>query len=65
MPGDKCGPGFGRHCEGGNPMSERNYPCDNIIQVYFGAQDWNATGADVFKKQLYMCMLGQVRHFLE
>lgn len=46
-------------------MSERNYPCDNIIQVYFGAQDWNATGEDVFKKQLYMCMLGQVRHSLE
>ena len=29
-----------------NPMSERNYPCDNIIDVYFGnAGDWDKVGA--------------------
>ena len=26
-------------CVGGNPMSERNYPCDNIIIVYFGGNE--------------------------
>jgi hypothetical protein len=44
-----------------NPMSERNYPCDNIIDVYFGnkADDWDEVGEDVFKKQLWQCMIGQ------
>ena len=40
-------------------MSDRNYPCDSIIQVYFGAYDFNLTGEDVFKKQLFHCMIGQ------
>ena len=45
---------------GTNPMSERNYPCDSIITVYFGPQqDLNATGAESFKKQLWQCMVGQ------
>merc|ERR1719305_2178020 len=41
-------------------MSERNYPCDNIIDVYFGnAGDWDKVGAGVFKKHLWQCMIGQ------
>lgn len=59
MPNDKCTGGFAGQCTGDNPMADRNYPCDNIIQVYFGVQDYNATGEAVFKRQLYMCMLGQ------
>lgn len=43
-------------------MAERNYPCDNIITVYFGPDDFNATGEAAFKKQLYQCMLGQALH---
>jgi len=41
-------------------MYQRNYPCDNIIQVYWGPQNLNLTGPNVFKKQLYQCMLGQL-----
>ena len=41
------------------PMAQRNYPCDNIISVYWGEQDLNATGASAFQKQLYQCLLGQ------
>ena len=40
-------------------MSDRNYPCDNIIDVYFGASNFDLVGADVFKKQLWQCMTGQ------
>ena len=46
-------------CVGNNPMAERNYPCDNIIDVYFGKSDFDAVGADAFKKQLWQCMVGQ------
>eukprot|EP01052_Picozoa_sp_SAG31_P012493 SAG31_NODE_732_length_12494_cov_3.395482_7_plen_328_part_00 len=58
MPPDSC---HDQVCfNGTNPMSERNYPCDSIIAVYFGEQqDFNSTGAEVFKKQLWQCMLGQ------
>lgn len=58
-PPDQCKGGFESQCTGGNRMAERNYPCDNIIQVYFGVYDFNATGEQAFKKQLYHCMLGQ------
>jgi len=46
---------------GTNPMSERNYPCDNIVDVYFGSRhgDFDKVGADVFKKHLWQCMIGQ------
>ena len=46
---------------GVNPMSERNYPCDNIIQVYFGSEkgDFDRVGEGVFKKHLWQCMIGQ------
>lgn len=39
MPGDKCEGGFTQKCVGPNPMSQRNYVCDNIIDVYFGSED--------------------------
>ena len=50
---------------GVNPMSERNYPCDNIIDVYFGSKtgDFDLVGESIFKKHLWQCMVGQVRHF--
>lgn len=56
---DNCTSKFANTCQGDNVMAERNYPCDSIIQVYFGKQDLGATGAWDFKRQLYMCMLGQ------
>jgi beta-mannosidase len=42
-------------------MAQRNYPCDNLIQVYFGSvAHLNDTGEAAFKKQLYQCMIAQV-----
>jgi len=64
MPPDECldrgMSGFGT-CKGNNPMSQRNYPCDNIVITYFGGNTTylNATGESSFKQQLYHCMLGQ------
>lgn len=40
-------------------MSDRNYPCDNIIDVYFGSSDFDQVGELSFKKQLWQCMVGQ------
>jgi len=40
------------------PMFQRNYPCDNIIQVYWGPQQY-PVGEAPFKKQLYQCIIGQ------
>ena len=60
MPGDTCAGGHDpNNCVGDNPMSGRNYPCDNIIEVYFGESNFNLVGADAFKKQLWQCMIGQ------
>jgi len=64
-PWDTCGKGFHGECKGSNVMAERNYPCDNIIEAYFGSEavkDINQTGVGVFQKHLYMCMLGQAMH---
>eukprot|EP01126_Amoeba_proteus_P030934 TRINITY_DN3046_c0_g2_i4.p1 TRINITY_DN3046_c0_g2~~TRINITY_DN3046_c0_g2_i4.p1 ORF type:complete len:906 (+),score=164.89 TRINITY_DN3046_c0_g2_i4:153-2870(+) len=41
------------------PMQQRNYPCDNIIDVYWGKKDLNETGELAFKRQLYQCLIGQ------
>jgi len=41
------------------PMSQRNYPCDNIIIVYWGNQDFSAVGEAAFKRQLFQCLIGQ------
>jgi len=41
-------------------MSQRNYPCDNIIDVYFGNQTFGPNGdAATFRKDLWFCLLGQ------
>lgn len=56
---------FWRDCKGtdGGPenvMAERNYPCDPLIIVYFGTGiNLDETGQAAFKRQLYLCMLGQ------
>ena len=58
---------FWRECKPGkdggpeNVMAERNYPCDPLLIVYFGLErsELDATGEEAFKKQLYLCMLGQ------
>ena len=39
-----------------NPMSQRNYACDNIIMKYFGGSypaDFDAVGELVLKRQLW------------
>jgi len=46
-------------CTGANPMSERNYPCDNHIITYFGDEGLEEVGEDAFKRQLYQCMISQ------
>jgi beta-galactosidase/beta-glucuronidase len=58
-PADTCNGGFSSICTGNNTMAQRNYACDNIIDVYFGKMDFSAVGEQPFKKQLYLCMLGQ------
>lgn len=47
-------------CFGSNVLSQRNYPCDNHIQAFFGESDLNRTGRDVFQSQLYRCMIAQM-----
>jgi hypothetical protein len=64
LPGDNCTKGFENNCtapNGGvlNPMSERNYPCDNIITVYFNAWNFDAVGEFTMKKATWQCMIGQ------
>eukprot|EP00117_Sycon_ciliatum_P026411 scpid28634/ scgid21686/ Beta-mannosidase; Lysosomal beta A mannosidase; Mannanase len=60
LPPDNCTGGFHSRCSGNNPMAERNYACDNIIQVYFGENDkLDSVGEAIFKQQLYHCILGQ------
>ena len=44
-------------CIGNNPMAERNYPCDNHIEAYFGHHDLDEIGEYHFQKQLYLCMI--------
>ena len=41
--------------------SPRPTTSDNIIDVYFGnaADDWDKVGTNIFKKQLWQCMIGQ------
>eukprot|EP00439_Symbiodinium_sp_Y106_P013213 s7315_g1.t3 len=49
-------------CQGSNVMAQRNYPCDNLINAYFGDHSdsyFNKTGEGIFKQQLYQCMLSQ------
>ena len=63
MSPDTCGAGLpnaGHRCVGGNPMAQRNYPCDSLIVAYFGtpSADLDAVGEGAFKKQLWLCMAG-------
>jgi hypothetical protein len=39
-------------------MYQRNYPCDNIIDVYWGTQNLAPVGEAAFKRQLYQCLIG-------
>ncbi|CAK9039686.1 unnamed protein product [Durusdinium trenchii] len=63
QPNDECeGYGFPNICKGDNVMAERNYPCDSLINAYFGLYPdryFNMTGEEVFKQHLYQCMLSQ------
>lgn len=58
---DICEPAIGdeSRCYGENAMAERNYPCDNKIQIYFGNVSLDDVGSEAFQKQLYMCMISQ------
>ena len=60
----KCSEGLpnaGRRCEGANPMSQRNYPCDSLITTYFGTtqEELSEVGELPFKRQLWLCMAAQ------
>ena len=51
-------------CEGTNVMQQRNYACDDILMKHFGWAQANdqvlsKTGEAPFKKQLFLCTLGQ------
>ena len=63
MPADSCRAteAGGKACSGRNPMSLRNYPCDNLIEVFFGAEqaELDEVGTFVFQKQLWQCMISQ------
>ena len=61
MPADQCSrrlPNAGVQCVGGNPMSQRNYPCDTLIAGVFGtdSETLDQVGEAPFKKQLWLCM---------
>lgn len=46
-------------CSGSNVMSQRNYPCDNLIELYFGSINLSEIGENAFRHQLYLCMISQ------
>ena len=56
--------GFQNNCTGGNVFAQRNYPCDNTMEVYFGSttESQEEVGEGAFKKQLYQCMTGVALH---
>ena len=56
--------GFQNNCTGGNVMSQRNYPCDNNMEIFFGSTtaSQEEVGEAAFKKQLYQCMTGVALH---
>lgn len=65
QPTDTCSGGAMAQCKGANVMAQRNYPCDNFVEVFFGksgAPQFNSSGEFNFKKQLYQCMLGHALH---
>jgi len=60
---DQCdSSGWPNTCKGDNVMAQRNYPCDSLIDAYFGLHPeayFNSTGPAIFQQQLYQCMLSQ------
>jgi len=46
-------------CNGTNAMAERNYPCDNRIEAFFGGVSLENVGAPFFQQHLYECMIAQ------
>jgi hypothetical protein len=46
-------------CNGTNTMAERNYPCDNRIQAFFGNVSLDSVGRRSFERQLFQCMMAQ------
>jgi len=71
MPADKCTGSWDNNCVGGNPLAQRNYPCDSIYAVYYGKSalaELDQVGEAAFKKQLYKCVLGsalKVKSYIE
>jgi len=62
QPDDKCSGGFSATCSGPNVMAQRNYPMDNLLDVYWGKQagapaTLNVTGEATFKKQIWQSMI--------
>jgi hypothetical protein len=52
--------GNANECFGRNVLSQRNYPCDNHIEAYFAKVDLSMTGEEVFRSQLFRCMIAQM-----
>jgi hypothetical protein len=60
QPDDTCQGGFSAVCKGPNVMAQRNYPMDNLLDVYWGtgSPTWlNTTGEASFKKQLWQSLI--------
>ena len=55
---DTCTGSFTRECTGGNVFAQRNYPQDNLLDVYFGS---NASGIGemTLKRQLFQSLISQ------
>jgi beta-mannosidase len=60
-PADSCGQLIGQVnvCNGTNSMAERNYPCDNRIQAFFGNVSLDSVGRRNLEQQLFQCMMAQ------
>lgn len=58
---DNCTKGFFATCSGNNPMAQRNYVMDNIINAHFDSNRMNAdeVGENAFRRQLYMSLISQ------
>lgn len=61
VPADTCTGSWNNVCIGGNPLAQRNYPCDDIYASYYGLnslKELDQVGEAAFKKQLFKCMIG-------
>ena len=67
MAAGTCTDGIGQYanyCTGDNVMQQRNYGCDSVMLKFFGWSNiaearMNVSSADLFRSQLYLCMLAQ------